>query len=239
MTVTVKNGLLKGSLKDDKGKSWPIVHHIQPAARGALTTNSPDLCLHTTETGSYVDQLEYPSQWQCGEGVIGQHIKLGLAGDAVNDNDGVLQQIEMVGRSNLGRWLPRESTLGPTVALVAWLHRTGRIRTGLKRPNAAWPVVLDQGPQAVESYYRRNDGTWRTRGVYGHVEIPGNDHWDPGSFDYPKFFARVQAAIDVQERDEVRYKVGTRLFRSMKAALDRVRELLKRGKDATVKVVRR
>jgi hypothetical protein len=202
MTVTITDGWLSGSLQDDTGKAWPIRQHRQSTSRPTLV-DAPDLCLHTTETDGYVETLQFPSQWQTGAGVIGQHIRLGAAGDAVNDNDASLQQIEMVGRSKLQRWLPGEPTLGPTVALVAWLHRTGRIRTGLARPNASWPLVLDRGPQAVESYYRRKDGTWRKPGVYGHVEIPGNSHWDPGSFDYPVFFERVRRAIAVQEGTDV------------------------------------
>jgi hypothetical protein len=196
VTVELRDGWLFGSLPDDTGREWPIVLHPQPSARGPLKAVAPNLVLHTTETDGYVKTLRYPSQWQCGAGIIGQHIKLGLAGDAVNDWDLHAQQIEMVGRSRLTKWLPAEPTLGPTVALVGWLHRTGRIKTGIKRP-ADWPVVLDRGPQAVTGYYRRNAGLWPdTPGVYGHVDIPANSHWDPGSFDYPTFFARVRNLLE-------------------------------------------
>lgn len=237
MTATVKNGVLVGTLKDDKGVAWPVKAHLQTSARGAMATNRPNLCLHTTETDGYVTVLQFPSNFQTGDGVIGQHIRLGMAGDAVFDHDNVLMQIEMVGRSQQAKWLPKESTLGPTVALVAWLHRTGRIKTGTARPNADWPVVLDKGPQAVESYYRRNDGTWDAKGIYGHVEIPGNNHWDPGSFDYPAFIERVRKAIDVQTADT--YVVGDRKFHRLARALDYVKRLLRRGKDAVVKIVKR
>jgi hypothetical protein len=196
VTVELRDGWLFGSLPDDTGREWPIVLHPQPSARGPLKAVAPNLVLHTTETDGYVKTLRYPSQWQCGAGIIGQHIKLGLAGDAVNDWDLHAQQIEMVGRSKLAKWLPAEPTLGPTVALVGWLHRTGRIKTGIRRP-ADWPVVLDRGPQAVTGYYRRNAGLWPdTPGVYGHVDIPANSHWDPGSFDYPTFFARVRNLLE-------------------------------------------
>jgi hypothetical protein len=195
MSVDIRDGWLFGSLPDDTGREWPIVLHPQASARGPLATLVPNLILHTTETAGYVDTLKYPSQWQCGEGVIGQHIKLGLAGDAVNNWDSYAQQIEMVGRSSLGLWLPDEQTLGPTVALVAWLHQTNRIKTGITRPTF-WPTILDKGPQAVTTYYRRKAGLWPdTPGVYGHVDIPDNSHWDPGSFNYPVFFARVKKAL--------------------------------------------
>lgn len=217
MTVEIRDGWLYGSLKDDKGHEWPIKRFRQPAARGRLTVETPNLCLHTTETDGYVETLRVPSQWQCGQGIIGQHIELGYAGDAVYTYDGLLQQIEMVGRSKLERWMPDEPTLGPVVALTAWLHKTGRIKTGLERPAnlAGLPVKLDRGPQAVESYYRRSapDG----RGVYGHVDIKDNNHWDPGSFDYPEFFERVGIALEGEEDDMAGisdYVAGEAAFRA-------------------------
>lgn len=199
--IEVRDGWAYGELADDTGFLWPVRRFPQqnPSNPGMTLKGTPNLTLHTTETDGYVESLRVPSQWQCGEGIIGQHIREGLAGDALHTWDAYSMGIEMVGRSQLVRWLPKETTLGPTVALVAWLHRTDRIRTGLKRP-ATWDVILDRGPQAVESYYRRLAGLWpQTAGVYGHVDIPDNSHWDPGSFDYPRFFARVQAAIEVQE----------------------------------------
>jgi hypothetical protein len=198
MTVVITDGWLTGSLPDDTGREWPVVQRRQESSRGPLV-GIPNLCLHTTETSSYVQRLKFPSQWQCGEGQIGQHIQLGLAGDAVNTWDSVLQQIEMVGHSQLGKWLPEEGTLGPVVALTAWLHKTERIATGLKRP-APWPVVVDQLPAATTDYYRRHAGVFpQTQGVYGHIEIPDNSHWDPGGFNYPRFFARVQTAIGLED----------------------------------------
>jgi hypothetical protein len=238
MTVEIRDGWLHGSLPDDTGKEWPIVRHPQTSARGPLATDVPNLILHTTETDGYVETLKFPSQWQCGEEKIGQHIKLGLAGDSVNTWDGHAQQIEMVGRSRLERWLPREETLGPVVALTAWLHKTDRIKTGLKRP-ALWPVVLDKGPQAVTSYYRRHAGVWPgTAGVYGHVEIPDNSHWDPGSFDYPRFFARVQAAIDGGDEDMgfEDYKEGQDAFLDGKSLGDEWPPDKKRGWKAENRV---
>jgi hypothetical protein len=204
LSVEIRDGWLYGSLPDDTGKEWPVVRHPQVSARGYLLY-PVNLILHTTETGGYVENLKYPSQWQCGEGVIGQHVKLGLAGDAVNKWDNYAQQIEMVGRSQLDLWLPAEATLGPVVALTAWLHQTNRIKTGVVRPTL-WPTVLDRGPQASTTYYRRLAGLWpNTPGVYGHVDIPDNSHWDPGSFNYPAFFLRVRKALSGSE-DEVAFE---------------------------------
>lgn len=214
-TIEIRDGWLYGFLRDDRGNEWPIKRFPQESARGPLHVARPNLILHTTETDGYVERLRYPSQWQCGEGIIGQHIRLGYAGDAVNDWDGVAQQIEMVGWSQLGIWLPKEGTLGPTVALTAWLHKTGRIKDGLHRPDD-WPIRLDKLPAAVSTYYRRRAGLWpQTPGVYGHVDIPDNSHWDPGSFDYPVFFKRVRDILDGED-EEMRldeYWAGEEAFR--------------------------
>lgn len=174
---------------------FPVLQHRQNDT-GAQNGSPVNLVLHTTETDSLVGDLQFPSNFQCGEGKIVQHIQLGRSGDAVFTYDRDCIGIEMVGRSQLGLWLPGLQTLGPTVALVAWLHSTGRIKTGLKRPPALanLPVVLDKLPAAVVTYYRRMAPT--QDGVYGHVDLSGgNSHWDPGSFNYPVFFQRVQAQL--------------------------------------------
>jgi hypothetical protein len=217
MAIQIADGWLTGSLPDDTGREWPVVQRRQESVRGPLRPATPNLILHTTETTRYIDELKFPSQWQTGEGQIGQHIKLGLAGDAVNNWDAFAQQIEMVARvADIGatkRYLPEEATLGPTVALVAWLHKTERIKTGLKRP-ASWPVVLDKLPAATEDYYRRKAGVWPDEpGVYGHVEIPDNSHYDPASFDYPTFFERVQRAVEGDEMGYAEFEKGLRARR--------------------------
>jgi hypothetical protein len=210
MSVEIKAGWLYGTLPDDTGKEWPV-SRSQQASSGSQNGTPVNLVLHTTETDHLVSTLQYPSNFQCGDGKIVQHIKLGESGDAVwtYDRDGI--GIEMVGRSNLKLWLPQESTLGPTVALVAWLHETGRIVTGVERPRQ-WPLVLDKLPAAVVGYYRRSDPR-ALPGVYGHVDLNGgNSHWDPGSFDYTTFFARVNNTLNggADEMAYADFKKGVR-----------------------------
>lgn len=200
MTVSIVDGWMTGSLPGPAG-DVPVKRFAQgPYIR--LATGTPNLVLHTTETAGYVEHLEYPSQFQVGEGFIGQHRPLWAKGEALRGdttNDPYAMQIEIVGYSKLDVWLPGPLSLQPLVALVAFLHDRGLIKVGVKRP-ADWPTRLDRGPQAVESYYRRNAGLWpNTPGVYGHVDIPGNTHWDPGSFDYPRFFDMVVTGAPVSD----------------------------------------
>ena len=52
----------------------------------------------------------------------------------------------------------------------------------------------------MTSYYRRSAGLWPgTPGVYGHVDIPLNDHWDPGSLEYARLFHMVSDVLGVTE----------------------------------------
>lgn len=190
--VDIRDGWLFGDINGVPVKRFP-----QPSYN-ALAQTKPNLVLHTTETAGYVESLQYPSQWQVGEGFIGQHRPVWAKGEALRGdttNDPYAMQIEIVGFSQLSVWLPGPPSLRPLVELMAWLHRTGRVRTALRRPTS-WPVRLDRGPQAVTSYYRRLEKLWpTTAGVYGHVEIPDNTHWDPGSLDYPKLFRMVEEVL--------------------------------------------
>ena len=169
-----------------------------------LIQHPPDLCLHTTEgstvLGDAYKRWEFPPNFACGDDHIVQLFPLGYASEAVDSKDGYLLQVELAYRvANFAAtkiYLPPPSTLYPLVALTAFLHQHGHIRTGLQRPSATWPTALDRLPAATDQYYRRSDGTWGRPGVYGHVEIPDDEHWDPGSFDYPVFFEMVRAVLE-------------------------------------------
>jgi hypothetical protein len=109
-------------------------------------------------------------------------------------------QIEITGFSNIARWLPFRHALQPLVALVAFLHKRRLIKTGLSRPTDDWPIAVVHLPAAVFDYYRRSAGLWPDfPGVYGHIELPGDDHWDPGGFDYPEFFGIVRDVLGGDE----------------------------------------
>jgi hypothetical protein len=214
MTITVSEGWVSGTLPGPGGKEYPVRRFAQgPYVK--LAPAKPNLVLHTTETDGYVEHLEYPSQWQVGEGFIGQHRPLWAKGEALRGdttNDPYAMQIEIVGRSQLELWLPKPTSLGPLVALMAFLHQREFVRTALARPTN-WSEKLDRGPQAIESYYRRNVGLWpETAGVYGHVDIPGNSHWDPGSLEYAKLFQMVRDVLGGGDDEMSDYERGMAEF---------------------------
>lgn len=229
MSYEVRDGWIEGKLPGPGSKMVEVKRFGQPPYV-ALAPGIPNLVLHTTETDVYLPKLEYPSQFQVGKGIIGQHRPLWAKGEALRGdttNDPYAMQIEIVGRSKLDVWLPANPSLEPLVALVAFLHAEGFIRTGLERP-FPWPEKLDRGPQAVEGYYRRNAGLWPSQaGVYGHVDIPANTHWDPGSFDYPAFFDMVREVLGGDELAVLSEQDQKRL----KTFLDTLTGELRPGKD--------
>jgi len=214
MSVTISEGWVSGTLPGPSGKEYPVKHFPQ-GPNNALAEVKPNLVLHTTETDGYVESLQYPVQFQVGEGFIGQHRPLWAQGWGLRSGTGneYCIQIEIVGRSQLELWLPKPGSLGPLVALMAFLQQRSLVKTAAARPTD-WLDKLDRGPQASTSYYRRQAGLWpTTAGVYGHVDIPGNDHWDPGSLEYAQLFRMVLDVIGDSYSDAMSdYEKGQRAF---------------------------
>lgn len=170
-------------------------------SRVRLTKNPPNLVLHTTEGGSSLGQAyktwDYPPQFAVGDGKIVQLFPTWAQGESVDTEDALAMQVEIAADCRIEKWLPAPSSLEPLVALVAFLHREKLITTGLKRPDGQdWPIAVDRLPAAVDTYYRRRSGVWPAAGVYGHIEMPNDEHWDPGGFDYPVFFNMVESVLD-------------------------------------------
>ncbi|HEX6332016.1 MAG TPA: hypothetical protein VF129_12135 [Actinomycetota bacterium] len=221
MTYEIRNGWIVGQLPGPNGSQIRVKHFPQGPFERRRRVN-PRLCLHTTETSGYVKKLRFPTEFQVGEGIIGQHRPLWARGEAVDIHDHDLLQIEIVEFSRLNRWLPKPSSLNPLVALLALLHRRHFVSTALRRPER-WPTVLDQLPAAVDAYYRRHE-VWDDPFVYGHVETPGDEHWDPGSLDYAALFSMVRAVLDPKEVEGVKLTdnqlEGIRFANGMRRYLD-------------------
>jgi hypothetical protein len=200
----VVDGWIVGKLPGPEGRLYTVEHvkRTNPAPK-TLAIHPPNLGLHTTETDGLGDMPanhDFPPNAWVGDHRIVQTYRVNQAGHSVDELDAFLFQIEIVGRSQVGVWLPDDSSLFPLVALTAFLHQRDLIKTGLKRPNrlAGVPVGLDHLPAAVSTYYRR--GLAKASGVYGHVDLAGDEHWNPGGFNYPVFFDMVR---DVLEGDDV------------------------------------
>jgi hypothetical protein len=95
----------------------------------------------------------------------------------------VCVQIEVLGRAAR----PFTSTWSPGPNFVA-----------LMRAIRSWgvPDVFPMGtPAATAASTSRDRTIWTTRGGhYGHGNVPGNDHWDPGAIDRAALFAAAPVA---------------------------------------------
>ncbi|MGH2528850.1 MAG: hypothetical protein ACRDH0_05890, partial [Actinomycetota bacterium] len=83
MTYEIDAGWITGKLPGPDGDLIPVKHFPQGPYYRRQRAN-PILCLHTTETDGYVENLRYPSEFQVGEGIIGQHKPLWARGEAVD-----------------------------------------------------------------------------------------------------------------------------------------------------------
>ncbi len=218
MSYVIEDGWVRGEIP---GPSGPVP--VRTFADGPFVRRPSDskrnLVLHTTEADRFIPDLRYPSEWQVGEiegrSVVAQHKPLWAIGDAVLNHDRDSVQIEIQGRTKLIRWLPSRPIFDALVSLMAFLHSGGYVRTALERPTLTWPVRVDyrgDAYPATAGYYRRHAGLWpHTPGVYGHIEIPDNDHHDPGGLDYPQLFHAVRGVLDDMSLED--YIDGEQSFR--------------------------
>jgi hypothetical protein len=211
MAIKVHDGWVHGKLQGPEGSSYKVEHHLCPRAGSQpfLQLQRPvHLVLHTTE-GDHLDSaIETlrskfsPPQFAVGEHRIAQLRPVWAQGASVDTQNAHAMQVEIVGHSRVEEWLPARPSLYPLVTLTAFLHQQKLISTGLKRPMSKWPLQVDQLPAATDKYYRRKAGLWpHADGVYGHIELPDDEHWDPGGFNYTKFFELVGELV--REEDEL------------------------------------
>ncbi len=156
--------------------------------------------MHTTE-GSFDSALQefktkFAPHFLVGKGRIIQFAPLGIMSHALEHSKGTVEtnrwarvQIEIAAKSHLKLWQPDDETFDTLAALVAVVSDAAGIP--LRR---LWPDQLDKHVVwATAKNPRRNQNVWgKEAGWYGHIEVPGNSHWDPGSLNYTALFARAQ-----------------------------------------------
>lgn len=108
-----------------------------------------------------------------------QHVQLGHAARALENHPGgvetnrvVVAQIELVGVSQVKKWLPAPAVDDALASLYAALHAA-----------AAIPFVHVANPGRSTLRWRRKPG-W-----YGHADVPENSHVDPRGLDYAALFS--------------------------------------------------
>jgi len=196
----------------------------RPSGQPYLKLNAnPSFCVHTTE-GSTVDGAvaTLRKNYSCphfvvGEGKIVQMRPLWSQGATLRSHNDAFIQVECVGHSSLSLHTLSPSTWGPLVALTRWVNETQGVP--LKRPDG-WDDKLGSGIWAANNVRRQSRLALKTRGVFGHVDIPDQDpswHWDPGSLNYTKLFAEAKGTTATPEGDEDQmykeFKEGVKAFK--------------------------
>jgi hypothetical protein len=183
----------------DRIGDFPVEHReIKRPGNKPYYINSHTMIgvLHTTEgdtvNGAWttLNASHSAPHFIAGEGRIVQCRPLTAQGAALKNtspwyaNAQASIQIEIVGRSRQTLWLPPESSLLPTVAIMRWA--TGDpLNIPLQRPSDDWLDDCSDCPlpwATPDNQRRRAKNTWPIRkGWYMHMEVPGNDHWDCGA----------------------------------------------------------
>lgn len=143
---------------------------------------------HTTEGGwdsaMSVFRQHFAPHFLVGSGRLAQLVPLGKMGTSLEHPSGMPEtnriarvQIEIVGFSKETPWLPDPKTTDVLAELMALLKDEADIP--LVHP---FPEKMPRLPWATEAFPRRHAGKWgHVPGWYGHVEVPGNSHWDCGA----------------------------------------------------------
>jgi hypothetical protein len=187
---------------------YPVEKLPCPGTDQRVDTSAPAAgVLHTTE-GSFESSLavfraHYAPHFLVGKDKSGkvrivQLLPLGEMAAALEHPAGYPEsnrvaraQIELVGYSKQESWYPEPDVADALASLIASLQVHAGIP--LSRP---FPDGMPREILASRSFSRRSAGKWgKVAGWYGHVEIPGNSHWDPGNLEWTKLLGAARATL--------------------------------------------
>jgi hypothetical protein len=169
-----------------------IEHVPCPNPGGAVNEASPPTgVVHTIEgsldSGLGVFRQHYAPHFTLDADRVLQLVPLGTMAAALENHPGGVEtnsiaraQIEVAGHSQEHPWCP-DPTLDHALGdLLATLEVAAEIP--LERP---FPDAMPPPPWATFTFARRSAGKWgQVAGWYGHVEVPENEHWDPGALEW-------------------------------------------------------
>jgi hypothetical protein len=154
--------------------------------------------LHTIEgslgSGLSVFQRHFAPHFALDSRRIVQMVPLGMIGTALNNLPGGVEtnriarvQIELAGNSKESPWLPEAPLTEALADLIATVSRAAEIP--LTRP---FPDRMPPKPWATPKFARRHAGKWGSQaGWFGHVDLPENEHWDPGALKWKTILDRA------------------------------------------------
>jgi hypothetical protein len=158
-----------GGHVDEASPATGVIHTIEGSLESGLGVFRVHFAPHFTLDGERIIQL----------------VPLGTMAAALENRPGGVEtnsitraQIELAGHSNDEPWLCDAATTESLADLLATLSQVAEIP--LERPFAD---EMPAKPWATVDFARRKAGKWgHVAGWYGHVEVPENEHWDPGAF---------------------------------------------------------
>jgi hypothetical protein len=186
--------------------------------------------MHTTE-GTYASAMDvfrkhFAPHFLVGAGRITQLVPLGMMSAALEHHKGAVEtnkwarvQIEVASYSKLEPWLPGSETFDALAALLFVLQFAAGIP--LRRSYA--DDLEGKTTWATESNPRRQHSKWgKEAGWFGHVDIPGNSHWDPGSLKYAVLFNRARQMAEQWLRNFLNshHVVGRPLWGALPSQID-------------------
>jgi hypothetical protein len=177
-----------------------IEHVPCPNPGGAVEESAPPTgVIHTIEggldSGLGVFRQHFAPHFTLDAERVIQLVPLGTMAAALENHAGGVEtnaiarvQIEVAGHSREHPWCcdpPLDEALAD---LLATLEQAAEIP--LERPfDDAMPPL----PWASYTFERRAAGKWgKVPGWYGHVEVPENEHWDPGAFEWTTILTRAR-----------------------------------------------
>jgi hypothetical protein len=180
-----------------------IEHLPCPNPNVAIDMSKPPAgVLHTIEggidAGLAVFQHHFAPHFALDGQRIVQLVPLGMLACALENRPGgvetnsvVRAQIEVAGKSQESPWVPDGPEFESLADLLATLSKVADIP--LERP---FSDKLPPPPWATTSFARRTSGKFGTTpGWFGHIEVPENEHWDPGQLEWSKLITRAEQIV--------------------------------------------
>jgi hypothetical protein len=176
-----------GGHVDESSPAIGVIHTIEGSLESGLGVFRQHFAPHFTLDGHRVIQL----------------VPLGTMAAALENRPGGVEtnsitraQIEVAGHSSEQPWICDDATTESLADLLATLEQVAGIP--LTRP---FPDAMPPTPWAVVNFSRRSAGKWgHEAGWYGHVEVPENEHWDPGAFKWATVIEKAKAIAGEGDR---------------------------------------
>jgi hypothetical protein len=177
-----------------------IEHVPCPNPGGAVDTSAPPTgVIHTIEGGldggMSVFRVHFAPHFTLDEERIIQLVPLGTMAAALENHAGGVEtngiarvQIEVAGHSREHPWCCDPPLDDALAGLLATLQHAADIP--LSRP---WPDAMPPKPWATYEFARRKEAKWgHVAGWFGHVEVPENEHWDPGALEWETILGKAR-----------------------------------------------